>query len=1044
MALSTRGQNSSTRGLRVERVFTHQGVHPYAEVKWEQTDVIIKNFRDDSINFSQLGVEFPAFWSLNARQIVTSKYFRGKQSAPDREWSLKQVIDRVANKYADEGIRNGYFADEESGEVFRDELKYMLLHQMFAFNSPVWFNVGTNNDNNQVSACFLLSVEDDMEAILHWYKEEGMIFRGGSGAGVNLSRLRGSHELLASGGMASGPVSFMRGADASAGTIQSGGANRRAAKLVCLDVDHPDIEQFVGIKAREELKIKALRDAGFDMDMGGEDSSSVQYQNANNSVRVSDEFMHAVEADAEFALRNRVDGEIAKTVQARALFEQMAQAAWECADPGIQYDDTINSWHTNPESGRIETSNPCLRRGTQLLTSDGPRPIEDLVDVAELKLWDGDGYVPGEVWWTGNKDLVRLTVSDGRTVDVTPDHRILTSDGWEEARECQGLIIPPADNWREPDFDLWPWVESVEALSDSDDVYDFRVPTTSMGSANGILIHNCSEYMSLSNSSCNLASLNLMKFFSPVTGFDSDLFVKAVELVITAMDISICFADFPTEKIAEGSRSFRQLGIGYSNLGAMLMASGRAYDSEGGRAFAASVTSLMSAVSYRRSVELAGFVGPYEGFSRNRDAHLSVLARHARANSDAGSVHSLDQGIFDLAQVNWDLSLHLGSEFGIRNAQISLLAPTGTISFMMDCDTTGIEPDFALTKYKKMHGGASMQIVNQTVPLALRTLGYHSEQIEAVVGYIRDHGHVVDAPSLREEHYEVFDCAIGELRYIEPRGHILMMAAVQPFLSGAISKTVNLPEDSTVADIAAVYLEGWKLGLKSVAVYRDNCKAAQPLSSGGSAQPKAEVVVDVGPDVVESPHAVLPVRHRLPARRPSLTTSFSIGGAEGYLTSSSYPGNGIGEIFLKLGKQGSTLAGVMDAFSIAVSIGLQYGIPLGTYVEKFIGMQFEPRGMTNDADVRLATSVLDYVFRRLAMDYLTPDQRSVLGISSVSERAEALSPVAEEVLSDHPAVIPSSAGFVMEAPLCSSCGTSMQRSGSCYACSSCGVTSGCS
>lgn len=914
MSVNTSGEAATTQGLRVARVYTKPGVHPFDEVSWEKTDVVLKNFRDGSINFQQHSVEFPEFWSLNARQIVTSKYFRGKQNTDQREWSLKQVISRVAGKYSAEGFNRGYFATADDAEVFNHELTYMLLHQIFAFNSPVWFNVGTKS-KQQVSACFLLSVEDDMESILDWYKEEGMIFRGGSGAGVNLSRLRGSRELLSSGGMASGPVSFMRGADASAGTIQSGGANRRAAKLVCLDVDHPDIEHFVSIKAREENKIRALRDAGFDMDLGGEDSSSVQYQNANNSVRVTDEFMVAVEEGRPFSLHNRVDGSVSKTLPARDLFRQMAQATWDCADPGIQYDDTINAWHTCPDSGRITTSNPC------------------------------------------------------------------------------------------------------------------------------------SEYMHLDNSSCNLASLNLLKFLTPDIGFDSVRFARAVELVITAMDISVSFADFPTEKIGDTSRKFRQLGIGYSNLGALLMAMGKAYDSDGGRALAGAITSLMSSVSYRRSAELADAVGAYEGFQLNATAHRAVVAQHKAASMLATTAHSLDQRIYAEANYQWQSAIDSGARQGFRNAQVSLLAPTGTISFMMDCDTTGVEPDFSLKKSKKMHGGGSMEIVNQTVPIALRTLGYTANEATAVVEFVAEHGHVVGAPGLKEQHYEVFDCAMGE-RYISPSGHVRMMAAVQPFLSGAISKTVNLPETATVEEIEEIYIEGWKLGLKALAVYRDKCKAAQPLATGGSSQNKATPVSDV----VESPK---PVRRRLPARRASVTTSFTVGGASGYLTGSNTEDGKLGEIFLKLGKQGSTLAGVMDAFAISVSIGLQYGIPLETFVEKFTGMQFEPRGMTDDPEVRLSTSVLDYVFKRLAVDYLSRDLREGLGVLSVAERAAALEPVATEVEATAPRAVPvpilaaqphmpPDPGFLIDAPLCGRCGSSMQRAGVCFTCSSCGDTSGCS
>ncbi len=909
---STNGLTAQSTGVTVERVYTKPGLHPYAEVSWESTDIVLKNYRDGSLNFQQLATEFPATWSLNARQIVASKYFRGKMGAPDREWSLKQVIDRVANKYTDSGIEHGYFADPESAEIFRHELIYMLLHQIFAFNSPVWFNVGTQS-KQQVSACFLLAVEDNMEAILDWFKEEGLIFRLGSGAGVNLSRVRGSQELLSSGGKASGPVSFMRGADASAGSIASGGATRRAAKLVCLDVDHPDIEHFIDVKAKEEKKIRVLRDAGFDMDLGGEDASSVQYQNANNSVRVTDEFMRAVEEDRPFSLHNRTDGSVAKTLPARELFRQLSQAAWDCADPGIQYDDTINSWHTCPDSGRITTSNPC------------------------------------------------------------------------------------------------------------------------------------SEYMHLDNSSCNLASLNLLRFLTPDLGFDSARFASAVELVITAMDISVSFADFPTEKIGETSRKFRQLGIGYSNLGALLMAMGRAYDSDGGRALAGSITSLMSGVSYRRSAELAATVGPYDGYALNANAHQRVVIRHAEANSAAPRTDDLDMRIFEEAGDQWERAVALARRSGFRNAQISLLAPTGTISFMMDCDTTGVEPDFMLLKSKKMHGGGSMTIVNQTVPLALRNLGYSTSQIESIVGFIAKNNSVIGAPGLKEHHYEVFDCAMGQ-RFISPMGHVLMMAAVQPFLSGAISKTINLPETATVEDIAGVYMEGWRLGIKSLAVYRDNCKAAQPLSSGGSSQKVDEAVAVV----VESAPAA-PTRRRLPNRRVGLTTSFQVGGADGYLTASDAEDGQLGEIFLKLGKQGSTLAGVMDAFSIAVSIGLQYGIPLETYAEKFTGMQFEPRGMTNDPDVRLSSSILDYIFRRLCIDYLPREQREALGLLSVGERSEALEPVAESLETEpaaHTPVEPPplviTPGFNVAAPLCGRCGTAMRRAGVCWSCDSCGDTSGCS
>jgi ribonucleoside-diphosphate reductase alpha chain len=794
-----------------------------------------------------------------------------------------------------------------------------------------------------------------MDSILNWYKEEGFIFKGGSGAGLNLSRIRSSKELLSSGGTASGPVSFMRGADASAGTIKSGGATRRAAKMVVLDVDHPDIEEFVETKAREEDKIRALRDAGFDMDLGGKDITSVQYQNANNSVRVSDEFMRAVEEGTEFGLRARKTGEVIETVDARELFRKIAKAAWECADPGLQYDDTINDWHTNPETGRITASNPC------------------------------------------------------------------------------------------------------------------------------------SEYMSLDNSSCNLASLNLLKFLKDDDTFDAELFADAVKLIITAMDISICFADFPTEAIGQTTRDYRQLGIGYANLGALLMAMGLGYDSDGGRAMAAAITSLMTGTSYARSAELAAVVGPYAGYSRNAEAHKRVMRKHQAANDTVRTLHVADAQVHKLATKAWAEVIKLGEKNGFRNAQASVLAPTGTIGFMMDCDTTGIEPDFSLVKFKKLVGGGSMQIVNQTVPRALRKLGYDEEKIEAIVDYIAEHGHVVDAPGLKTEHYEVFDTAMGA-RALKPMGHVRMMAATQPFLSGAISKTVNLPETATVEEIEDIYMQSWKLGLKATAVYRDNCKVGQPLSDGkGENKGKdANVAAEGEATKVVEKIVYAPTRKRLPKSRQSRTTSFTVGGAEGYMTSGAHDDGELGEIFLKLGKQGSTLAGVMDAFSIAVSIGLQYGVPLETYVSKFTNLRFEPAGLTDDPDVRMAQSIMDYIFRRLALDYLPFEKRSALGIYSADERQRYLEtgsyelvqeetgsaaeliesapaePIDVETKDTHGAEqreVPATAakeahtsaelleqitGTAVDSPLCMTCGTKMRPAGSCYVCEGCGSTSGCS
>jgi ribonucleoside-diphosphate reductase alpha chain len=1318
---TSRDGGKAQKGLTIQRIYTREGVHPYDEVTWERRDVVMTNWRDGTVNFEQHGVEFPDFWSVNAANIVTTKYFRGAVGTSQREWSLKQLVDRVVGTYTEAGRQHGYFATPKDAEIFDHELKHALVHQIFSFNSPVWFNVGTNSpqqvsacqpydalvstpaglvpigalvEGNAVGAkvydaagltkivatkanglkevlrlhtsagypldvtadhlvwratdaasgrfvpagglrpgdqlqwhrrpsfgeaeidtrevaeaalagwlqsdgfvgqydsgtnrsltieamtvtdaelawvtsaldtvfpeihrhersvqtqdtqldcrrtrlcgealrtfverwdlmthgadmvvpeclyttplpivaaylrsvfqaegfvsartastvvevdmiserlirgmqslllrfgiyarvsfkkdsrsnrhgcwalriqttgdrrifadeigfvdpvkaaklessfglpglaasdtkrlqiarieplgsmevydiqtesgeylsgglrvhnCFILSVDDTMDSILDWYKEEGLIFKGGSGSGVNLSRIRSSKELLTSGGTASGPVSFMRGADASAGTIKSGGATRRAAKMVVLDVDHPDVEEFIDTKAREEEKIRVLRDAGFDMDLGGKDITSVQYQNANNSVRVSDEFMRAVEKGGTFGLAARMTGEVLETVDAKGLFRKMAQAAWECADPGIQYDDTINNWHTCPETGRITASNPC------------------------------------------------------------------------------------------------------------------------------------SEYVHLDNSSCNLASINLLKFLDDSDNFEIERFERITELVITAMDISICFADFPTEKITKTTRAYRQLGIGYANLGALLMATGHAYDSEDGRSIAATITSLMTGTAYRRSAELAAVVGPYDGYERNASAHQRVMRKHADASAQIKTLGGIDEAVHAAANAAWQKCLELGGTNGYRNAQSSLLAPTGTIGLMMDCDTTGVEPDLALVKFKKLVGGGSMQIVNQTVPRALKSLGYQDEQVEAITEYIAEHGHVVDAPGLRPDHYEVFDCAMGE-RAISPMGHVRMMAAVQPGLSGAISKTVNMPESATIEDIEKIYFEGWKLGLKALAIYRDNCKVGQPLSDARKKTDKAPA---------PAPEPVRPVRRRLPRQRPASVTRFSVSGAEGYMTVSKYPDDGVGEVFLKLGKQGSTLAGVMDAFSMAISISLQYGVPLEKWVEKFTNMRFEPAGVTDDPDIRIASSVMDYVFRRLALDHLPYDTRSELGILSAPERAAQLAgedpgavaaedmdpaemaqsaprerqpepPARPEQAADRsespqpsapgrsgpqepPAsprndqgstgphssteLLESRQGRTADAPLCLICGTKMRPAGSCYVCEGCGATSGCS
>jgi ribonucleoside-diphosphate reductase alpha chain len=906
-------------GLTFSRYFTTEGTHPFDDVEWEIRDAVIPNYKEGGNAFEQRDVEFPVAWSQNATNIVAQKYFRGTLGTPQRESSVRQLAGRVVDTITRWGHKNGYFATEHDAQVFAEELTHLIVTQKAAFNSPVWFNVGVPDTPQQCSACFILAVDDHMSSILNWYVEEGTIFKGGSGSGINLSRIRSSKETLAGGGTASGPVSFMRGADASAGTIKSGGKTRRAAKMVILNVDHPDVEDFIWCKANEERKARALRDAGFDMDLDGKDSASIQYQNANNSVRVTDEFMRAFEQDQDWKLKAVTTGEAVATLRARDLMRQIADAAWQCADPGMQYDTTINEWHTCPATGRINGSNPC------------------------------------------------------------------------------------------------------------------------------------SEYMHLDNSACNLASLNLMKFLNDDGSFDVASFKHAVEIVFTAQEIVVGESDYPTEKIAENARAFRQLGLGYANLGALLMARGLPYDSDGGRAWAGAITAIMTGQAYRTSARIAEVMGPFEGYAPNADAMIRVIRKH-RAAADEIDAELVPEAMLSAAKQSWDEAVSLGELHGFRNAQASVLAPTGTIGLMMDCDTTGIEPELALVKTKKLVGGGTMQFVNQTVPRALDKLGYDAGQIDDIVAFIAEHNSVVDAPHLAPDHYSVFDTAMGA-QPIHYMGHVRMMAAAQPFISGAISKTVNMPEEATVEEVEQLFVESWKLGLKAVAIYRDNCKVAQPLSAD-----KKKSAAEPQPS--ELAH---PVRKRLPMSRPSRTTSFQVGDAEGYITAGSYPDDGLGEVFLKTSKQGSTLSGVVDAFSIAVSIGLQYGVPLETYVSKFINMKFEPSGMTNDPDIRFASSLLDYVFRRLALDHLSEETREGLGIRSIAERSSSVA--AELAAKQEPAEIEPSAGDesgapagsaqlidvgerpsakALDAPLCYSCGSKMQPAGSCYVCSSCGSTSGCS
>ncbi|HLM29790.1 MAG TPA: vitamin B12-dependent ribonucleotide reductase [Acidimicrobiales bacterium] len=944
-------------GIGLRRHFTTDGVHPYDEVEWDRRDARITNFRDGVVAFEQRDVEFPVSWSQNATNIVAQKYFRGTLGTPEREWSLRQVIDRVADTITRWGVEGGYFVDDAEADVFNAELKHLLVTQKAAFNSPVWFNIGVKGVPQQASACFILSVDDSMDSILNWYREEGVIFKGGSGAGVNLSRIRSSAELLRGGGTASGPVSFMRGADASAGTIKSGGKTRRAAKMVILDIDHPDVEEFIWCKALEERKARVLEQAGFDMDLDGRDSHSIQYQNANNSVRVTDEFMQAVVDGADWSLREVTTGRVVRTVKARELFRQLCQATWECADPGMQFDTTINHWHTAANTGRINGSNPC------------------------------------------------------------------------------------------------------------------------------------SEYMHLDDSACNLASINLLKFLNDDDSFDVDGFRHAVEVMFTGQEILVGRADYPTEGIADTSRRFRQLGLGYANLGALLMALGLPYDSDAGRAYAAAVTSLMTGHAYEVSARAASRMGPFAGFADNREHTLRVLRQHQEAAAEIDE-ELVEPELLSAAQESWDMACDFADQFGVRNSQASVLAPTGTIGLMMDCDTTGIEPDLSLVKTKKLVGGGTMSIVNQTVPRALEQLGYGPGEIDDIVAYIDEHKSILGAPNLQPEHLPVFACSMGD-NTIHYTGHVKMMAAVQPFISGAISKTVNMPEEASVEDVEQLHIDAWRMGVKAIAIYRDNCKVGQPLSTTKKAV--AAPAPDAAAAQVVEKVIKVPVREKLPRNRTSKTFEFRVADCKGFVTVGEYADGRPGEMFLKVSKQGSTLAGIMDAFSISVSYGLQYGVPLRHFIEAFTNTRFEPAGITDDPDLRIATSILDYIFRRLAVDYLSQEERAELGILTTGERTQPTLPGVEETVVETrqgqdvpadppsfdsssptlfdshdaprepslleragvtdagkrapgkatPAIKPPAASNV-DAPYCMQCGVQMQRAGSCHACPSCGSTSGCS
>jgi ribonucleoside-diphosphate reductase alpha chain len=887
--------------LGVRRYFTIPGRDPFDEIEWETRDAFIPG--KDKPAFEQKGVEFPKFWSQTATNIVAQKYFRGRMGSPDRERSVKQMIGRIVHTVGTWGRTGGYFANEEDAQTFEDELKFILVHQLAAFNSPVWFNVGFE-EKPQCSACFILSIDDSMESILDWIRREGVIFRGGSGSGVNLSKLRSSKEQLSKGGYASGPVSFMRGADASAGTIKSGGKTRRAAKMVVLDVDHPDIEEFIWCKAHEEEKARVLEAAGYDMSLDSPDWASIQYQNANNSVRVTDTFMEAAADGREWNLTARTDGTVVDTVEAKKLLRDMAEAAWRCADPGVQYDTTINKWHTLPNTSRINASNPC------------------------------------------------------------------------------------------------------------------------------------SEYMSIDDSACNLASLNLMKFRREDGELDVEAYEHAVDTVFLAQEILVGYSSYPTPEIEKNAKAYRQLGLGYANLGALLMARGLPYDSDEGRAYAAAVTALMTGRAYRKSAEIAGRLGPFAGYRKNAAAMLGVMSMHRAAVGNIETAESVPSDLLSACRKAWDDTLDIGEVNGYRNAQATVLAPTGTISFMMDCDTTGVEPDFSLVKSKKLVGGGEITIVNRTVPLGLEKLGYAPDEVDEIVAWIDERNSVVGAPYVKAEHYPVFDCAVGE-RAIHYGGHVKMMGATQPFISGAISKTVNLPETATVDEVAQLWIDAWRLGVKAIAIYRDNCKVAQPLSG------KKEAAA--------APPVPLRERKRLPEDRTEVGRKFRVGDYEGYIHVGLYEDGTPGDIFVDIAKEGTTLAGLMNSFMISVSLGLQYGVPLEVYVSKFAHMRFEPSGMTNDADIRVAKSIVDYVFRWMGKKFLTVEQQEEIGILSPEVRAKMASAyaAADAQAAAAPVEAPPPGQTALfnsweDAVECARCGGRMIRTGSCYTCRDCGTNTGCS
>jgi ribonucleoside-diphosphate reductase alpha chain len=917
------GKTSAGRGtgLFFERFFTDGKKSPFDLVEWEKRTALIGNEKGVTI-FRQEGVEVPKSWSQTATNIVTSKYFHGKPGSPEREDSVRQLIARVVNTIVRWGEEGGYFADAQSRDAFRDELTHLLVEQKMAFNSPVWFNVGVQG-KPQCSACFINSVKDTMESIMGLTRTEGMLFKWGSGTGTNFSSLRGSKETLSGGGIASGPVSFMKGFDAFAGVIKSGGKTRRAAKMVILNIDHPDIVEFIECKRKEERKAHVLIEQGYDSAIDGDAYSSIFFQNANHSVRVTDDFMRAAAADKDWWTKNVIDGQPAEKLRARDLLFKIADSTWHCGDPGMQYDTTVNRWHTSKNTARINASNPC------------------------------------------------------------------------------------------------------------------------------------SEYMFLDDTACNLASLNLMKFVNSGGQFDVSAFKHAVDVTITAQEILVDNASYPTPQIAENSHNFRPLGLGYANLGALLMSMALPYDSDEGRGVAGAITALMSGEAYAQSSRVAEAMGPFPGYPVNREPMLDVIGMHRDAMRGIKGEH-VQPELYMAAQESWDTALSHGEKFGYKNAQVTVLAPTGTIGFMMDCATTGIEPDLALVKYKKLVGGGLIKIVNNTVPEALMRLGYTPEQMSEIVSHIDQNGKIEGAPHLKPEHLPVFDCSLapaGGGRSITWTGHVKMMASAQPFLSGAISKTINMPEESTVEDVMDAYIESWKLGLKAVAIYRDNSKRSQPLSAAGQKKdekkPEAAAVVEA----MQQELFARAQREKMPVERASVTHKFSVGGHEGYITVGMYEDGRPGEIFIKMSKEGSTLSGVMDGLALTVSIGLQYGVPLKVYVDKLLNTRFEPSGITANPKIRFVSSVLDYIARWLGGRFISADYLKLNGAAmpeaAASSATAAATPVVAQAMASMPSLPASSASSKPSnahegAPTCSECGMLMVPNGACYKCENCGSTSGCS